>query len=233
MGYKEVKKPRSKYNRIAQITIHPTNFYLNAAVVKQAELQNKVRVNLFVDEEGKRLAFKFLRNCAPEDGYEVYFKSGKPRARYISALEAYKHNPWLKKISVMQDSQDRRFTVVETERDYWEAQLAPSFENSCSRGEYASIPSDAIGIYRYLDEGRVVYIGEGNIRKRFQSPERTDWYFDRIEYSMLADKDQCTFWEKYWIDKFRSDNDEGLPRYNRNGGYTSKSSNRLSVIGQH
>jgi hypothetical protein len=102
----------------------------------------------------------------------------------------------------------------------WVIELCPSFEQRYAR-ESANIPTDAVGIYRYLREnGRVVYIGRGNIRKRLSEPRRCDWDFDVIEYSVVRDPDRQVRWETFWISKFKEENGR-LPFYNKVSGQTT------------
>jgi hypothetical protein len=97
-------------------------------------------------------------------------------------------------------------------------QLCPAFEERRAR-ESADIPSDVRGIYRYLREsGEVVYIGRGEIKKRLSQPERHDWDFDRVEYSIVSDPDQQVKWEDYWITRFKESNKGRLPIYNKIAG---------------
>jgi hypothetical protein len=98
--------------------------------------------------------------------------------------------------------------------------LCPSFEIRYAR-ESKNIPKDTNGIYRYVREGgEVVYIGCGNILKRLQSPERSEWVFDLIEYSIIDDPDQQIYWETFWIDKFKEANGR-FPIYNKLSGADS------------
>ena len=76
-----------------------------------------------------------------------------------------------------------------------------------------------MGIYRYLREnGETVYIGRGPIKERLRCPERTDWDFDVIEYSIVPNPDEQVKWEDYWIERFKADHDGGKPFYNRVSG---------------
>jgi len=96
--------------------------------------------------------------------------------------------------------------------------LCPAFEERRAR-ESADISSDVRGIYRYVREsGEVVYVGRGEIRKRLAQPERQDWDFDRVEYSVVADPDQQVRWEDYWITRFKEANKGKLPIYNKISG---------------
>jgi hypothetical protein len=76
----------------------------------------------------------------------------------------------------------------------WTISLCPAFEMRVGSG--SEIPANAAGIYRYLRGNDVVYIGRGTIRSRFNSPERQEWDFDTIEYSIVLN-DQQPHWESY------------------------------------
>ena len=105
--------------------------------------------------------------------------------------------------------------MIEKEGNFWVIQLCPAFEEKKAR-ESANIPSDATGIYRYVREnGEIVYIGRGEIKNRLASPERNDWEFDVIEYSIVNDPDKQVEWEDYWINKFKEENSGKLPLYNK------------------
>ncbi len=107
----------------------------------------------------------------------------------------------------------RRFTPNQ-EGKLWVIQLCPAFEIRRAR-ESTDIPSDAKGIYRYRSEdGDIVYIGQGAIRDRLNARERTEWDFDRVEYSIVQDPDERVNWHTRWLERFRDDHGR-LPLYNR------------------
>jgi hypothetical protein len=85
----------------------------------------------------------------------------------------------------------------------------------------AKVPDDATGIYRYLFNGDIVYIGRGAIRSRLASNERSDWMFDKVEFSPLENQAEQERWESEWLEEYRSLNGF-LPMYNRIGGRGTK-----------
>ena len=97
----------------------------------------------------------------------------------------------------------------------WVVSLRPAFEVRASAR--TEVPSDARGIYRYRRGDEVVYIGRGQIRSRLNAPERNEWDFDTIEYSILLDEEQQEHWESHWLDAFVAERGK-LPVYNRIGG---------------
>ena len=93
--------------------------------------------------------------------------------------------------------------------------LRPVFENSIKRENSSKIPSDIKGIYRYIDEGKIVYIGKGSIKDRLKEDQREEWKFDTIEYSLIDNDDEQFEWEHYWIEEFKKGNNNFLPAYNK------------------
>jgi hypothetical protein len=124
--------------------------------------------------------------------------------------------PWLVAIT-KQTGKDRRFTPIR-EGSKWVIQLCPAFEIKKAR-ESRDLPFQDAGIYRYLREsGEIVYIGRGPIKERLRSPDRKDWDFDRIEYSIVANPDDQVKWEDYWIERFKAEHNGKRPFYNMVSG---------------
>lgn len=90
----------------------------------------------------------------------------------------------------------------------------PIFENSVLKNDYLNIPSGICGIYRYLDNGNIVYIGKGNIRDRLNEISRKEWKFDTIEYSIIQDSESQFQWESFWLNSYKKANQNYLPAYN-------------------
>ena len=110
---------------------------------------------------------------------------------------------------------------MKKEGNIWTVQICPAFDQRKAR-ESATIPSEATGIYRYVSEnGEIVYIGRGGIRKRLGSPDRKDWDFDTIEYSIVINPDEQVKWETYWLNRYKEKNNGKLPLYNKVSGLES------------
>jgi len=198
------------------ISVHRITF--GAVFARVAELDTRHRVSILVDQYSFRLCFEFHTEERPHSLALVADNKTKTRKHsglFCSSHGLLKQYPWVKAVAKL-PSVERRFQP-KRESKMWVIELCPSFEQRFAR-ESANIPSDAVGIYRYVREnGEVVYIGRGNIRKRLAAPERSDWDFDVIEYSIVEDPDQQLRWETYWIDKFQEVNAK-LPFYNRVAG---------------
>lgn len=102
----------------------------------------------------------------------------------------------------------------------WVIKLAPSYEQKLTDLEKLDIKSNAKGIYRYVYKGNIVYIGNGNLRERFNDKQRKEWLFDLIEYSEYnLDDDALYALEAEAIQTFVEDNEGKLPHYNKLSGH--------------
>jgi hypothetical protein len=203
------------------ISISNDRIAFSAIFARIAELDDGNRVFIFVDEESFRIGFEFHKNERLHSLALVSDNRTKTKKRsrfFCSSHGLVKQYAWINSITKL-PSRNRRF-YPKKESNKWFIALYPSFDQRYAR-ESGNIPTDAVGIYRYMREnGEIVYIGRGNIRKRLIAPERADWDFDVIEYSIVKDPDQQVRWEAFWIDKFK-DMNGCLPFYNKVAGHTS------------
>ncbi len=204
------------------ISIAPAHIAFNSAFAKIAEISTRHRVIIYADPEFLRLGFEFhtenrLNSLALSQARSEN-KGEKIVGLFCAAQGLINRYPWIKGITKL-PPKDRRFYDPKKERQLWVIELCPVFEVRKAR-ESEDIPSDAVGIYRYVREnGEVVYIGRGPIKKRLGSAERMDWDFDIIEYSLVKNPDEQIKWEEYWINKFHLANGK-FPFYNKVSGFT-------------
>jgi hypothetical protein len=208
------------------ISIAPQHFSFNTMFSRIAELGPEKRVKIYIDEDNLKLGFEFVNE--EEGSYALYratsSKKGEKRVSMnCTSVAIIKKFPWIEAVANLPDTKDKRFSPKK-EGNIWGIQLCPAFEERKAR-ESTNIPSDAVGIYRYLREnGEIVYIGRGNIRDRLNSDERRDWDFDIVEYSIVKDPDEQVKWEAYWLKKYKEKNNGKLPIYNKLSGFESKAS---------
>lgn len=206
------------------ISISHGHIAFNAMFTKIAEIAPDKRVSIQTDPETLRLAFEFHSDDRPNSfalSRASSDKRGKKRTGLFCSAGFIRNYPWIESITKL-PLKDRRFYNPKKEGKMWVIQLCPAFEERKAR-ESANIPSEATGIYRYLREnGEIVYIGRGEIKKRLSSPERKNWDFDVVDYSIIKDPDQQIYWEQFWIDKFKEANN-CLPFYNKVSGSSSTS----------
>jgi len=189
------------------ITIANNRFSYNTAFSKMAELTKYPYVTYYLDEDERKIGFEF-RNSENADCFKVILN--KARGNFSQSTELF-NIPWIQKLSGQKEinrfkplREGKRYTIV----------LMPIFENSYFKKDYLKIPALACGIYRYLDNSNVVYIGRGNIRDRLGELSRKEWKFDTIEYSQIQENDSQCEWESYWINNFKLNNQNLLPAYN-------------------
>lgn len=189
------------------VSVRKDAFALSASLVKEAELMRFRCATVLLDHDDMRVAFRFHneeedpnsftlgRDGGPQTG-------GRPRrgsSLSIQARRLINATPWLKHIALEKDSATRRFVATWDGRlGLWMIACRPNFEQRASKA--TDIPVEASGIYRYVKNDEVIYIGRGMIRQRANSPERADWVYDRIEYSLVDGEKSQMYWEDWWID---------------------------------
>jgi hypothetical protein len=206
------------------ISVTPSHFRFNSLFVRQAALDSSYRVTIFEDEHDRKLGFEFHKDQKP-GSYALTSRKDKYGGLYCSNRGVIPKRPWLI-ATAKQPGKDRRF-APKKEAGKWVIQLCPAFEIQKAR-ESEDLPSEHAGVYRYVREnGEIVYIGRGPIKERLRSPDRKDWDFDSIEYSLVSNPDQQVEWEHYWIERFKAEHNGKLPFYNRVSG----SKHRPSEVG--
>ncbi|MBI2018712.1 hypothetical protein HYS96_03330 [Candidatus Daviesbacteria bacterium] len=208
-----------------KITLRKEHIGYNAVFTKVANLNQYNRVRPGIDYENYRIYFQFLYQDKNVKGVEGNFKdtlalySDNPNdvTKSTGAQKLYEHHALLRNISEYENQKHRQFEVKQDLEDtsIWFAQLHPTFEHIV--GPTADLKG-LRGIYRYKNNGLIVYIGKGVIESRINAPKRTKWVYDTIEYSVINDPEKQFEWENFWIKKYKEDNEGKLPFYNQNSG---------------
>jgi hypothetical protein len=211
-----VREDVSEGHDVPFVSITPDCIHFNAVFSRIAALQPSSFVTVHLDSANLKIGFDFHADQRP-NSFLLSKPTGRNRASVrCSCMGLVKRHAWIQSVS-RQSTRDKRFTPTK-EGSLWVIQPCPAFEERRAR-ESVDIPSDVRGIYRYMREsGEVVYIGRGEIRKRLSQPERQDWEFDRVEYSVVANPDEQIKWEDYWLARFRELNKGRLPIYNKISG---------------
>lgn len=193
------------------ITLNNNRFSYNSVFCKIAEVEKNQYVTYFIDEENRKIGFEF-KNVEDQDSFKIV--GNKEKGYYSNCTELFTKR-WIQKISRIKEV--NRFKPIRDGKMYV-ITLMPVFETSVLREEYLKVPSEACGIYRYLNKGSIVYIGKGNVRNRLRELSRKDWEFDTIEFSIIVENDSQFEWESFWIERFKDTNENRLPVYNKISG---------------
>lgn len=196
-------------SKTSSITIGKEFLYFSALFVDDAKIETKKFVKVSFDDDLKKIKFKFFKD---EQNGTIKVRGNRKGSFYIAGNAIYGRE-WIKAIA---ESSENRFEVKGNSEN-WYVSIAPAFENKVSRVDEDQISYKVSGIYRYLNNGEVVYIGKGMIRRRLNQPDRKDWKFDTIEYSEVK-KETQNKWEKFWIESFENQTGK-LPRENKIHGF--------------
>ncbi|MEK9143465.1 MAG: hypothetical protein AAB481_02465 [Patescibacteria group bacterium] len=210
---------------IPKITLRKEHIGYNAVFVKIANLKQYNRVRPGIDHENYRIYFQFLYQDKSvkdiegklKDTLALYSDSPNDVTKSTAAQKLYEHNILLRNISEYENPKYRQFEVKQDTEDnsIWFAQLDPTFEHIVKP---AADLKGLRGIYRYKNNGLIVYIGKGVIESRINAPQRAKWVYDTIEYSIINDLEKQFEWENFWIKRYKEDNEGKLPFYNQNSG---------------
>jgi len=212
-------------DRTPLVTIRNKCIAFNAQFVAQANLEQHTRVNFFVDPRHFQLAIRFHSNTQNADSLTITSDGGSPgkrgKSRAVQTASLMTKYPWLREVGNSCSKNARRFEPTwDGAESRWVISVCPPFERRAST--VSDIPVGARGIYRYRLNDDIVYIGKGVIRSRATSPERTNWVFDMIEYSLVDDESDRTKWETFWLDQFSGEHGR-LPIYNTVRGERTRS----------
>lgn len=213
MSFKVFKRKDSqKRNDLPQVSIRVDTLAFNAAFTNKAQLAKYRKVTILVDEEDYKLGFKFHNQEDDTNSLTLYSDGISKSNRVVSARQLMNDYKWIAAISKFPLILNKRFTADWNNiEQMWIISLCPTFENTISS---ESELQGVTGIYRYKQGDEIVYIGKGNIRSRINSPERTDWHFETIEYSIIKDVSDQSKWESYWLDRHANQFGQ-LPFYNK------------------
>ncbi|NIO19871.1 MAG: hypothetical protein GTN76_03815 [Candidatus Aenigmarchaeota archaeon] len=202
------------------ISITPSHFFFNSQFVTETELDpDSMRVVIYADAERRRLGFEFVTD-GRKDSYALSFMASRRRKSQRKTIQCTARGivgmyRWVRAVTKLSVG-DRRFEPTKEEK-LWVIQLPPAFEYSELRAFGNEIPSDAKGIYRYLnEEEEVIFIGKGEIQEDLVSAYRGGkgaWDIVKVEYSPLEDSEQQDKWVRYWLDRHEEEY-KRLPKYN-------------------
>jgi len=175
-------------------------------------------VEVFFDDSGRKVALRFISEPTSETftvGTDGGGKARNTNGKMIGCGSVIKANPILLEMAVGSKEKSRvKFINVD---DKWEATLIPVFNLDAK----LTSPKDGdVGVYRYLFDGQVVYIGQGNIKQRLAAEERKTWVFDKIDYFLTKDSAEAILLETLYIEDYKKEY-KRLPMFNKVSGASS------------
>jgi hypothetical protein len=218
--------PRENYETVAgqpYVTLRTSAIAFNAPFVRMGDLKQHRFVSFKVDPAAFKIAMRFHSDendpyalTLGNDGGGGGHKRRERNNLSVQAVALIRRNAWVLAAARADEPALRRFRPEWNSLDrLWVITLRPAFENHAKQID--EIPSDAAGIYRYVRDEKIIYIGKGQIRSRAQAPERSDWDWDRIEYSLIDQESEQFKWESWWLNWFEGKHGR-LPHHNRIGG---------------
>lgn len=200
------------------ITFRQKYIALNSKLVKEGDLKKYSSVNVFFDCENYKIAFRFHNDKNDNDSFCLILDNKLGGGLNISGVSIYKKYKWIDAVAKLKDKDFKKFIPeYDNKERRWIISLMPSFEIQASR-EF-KISRNLKGIYRYVRKnGEIVYIGKGKISDRKNSIERRTWDFDKIEYSIIENSKLREKSESYWLEKYKEQNNNNLPFYNKISG---------------
>lgn len=208
------------------VKIDPTSFKFSVVARNLAQLKDILWMRVLTDEDDRLVVFVPVSGMEKRPGLLKLGTSSKGH-KSLTAKGLISQTPWIKAVASLKDLEARKFEMKKylgpippkpdiQSQPPWFIRLMPAFEEEVLPSEIDSLGPGKKGIYRYLHEGEVVYIGKGNIRDRYRTESnRKLWGVSRIEYSVIEDDQKAREWEAWWIDRFQEGNNGDLPRYNQ------------------
>ncbi len=217
MGVKIFIPPHtSKFDHNLSITAQ--GFGFSAKFIKDNNLEKNKFVQFGEDTENKFKFYVGFPEKNSESCFELQGHSKKNFNRSVKAGFFINSNDILKEIkNGSLTAQQRRFNLeYDKSNSMYFFQVIPNFESSCSPDNLEDVQC----IYRYLNNDNIViYIGIGNLKKRFKAPEKSSWISEvkTIEYSLVEDKNDREKFENISLKAYVSKYGQ-KPIYNKNLG---------------
>ena len=213
MEWAKIKRLRPAVDQ-PEVIIKNNRLTFNAVLDRAAELAKYSFVCIYSDDERRRLGFKFLLDNDDSDAFKLS-RSGN-RGCWCYSRDLFSKD-WVRKVASNTDI--NRFACVK-QGELWVITLIPCFELYVMRNEANIIEPSIAGVYRYINsDGDIVYIGKGFVKARLMEKKRDNWIFEKIEYSIIKEDKDALSWERFYIDKYRNDNNGDLPPYNKINGH--------------
>ena len=214
-----IKVPKSqKHAAYPFFTVRKMGIGISADLARRHEIKPGMFAEVFCQPNQGLYGFKFMDVATP-DCYIVTPDGGGRGGSYKqSAL-------WIACGKIVTTNADLLAEASHKERRKIPAlfdqnakvvyfQLTPAFAYKVSARKPQA---EECGVYRYVMDGEVVYIGQGALSERIGHSQRKDWVFDDIEYMIVESEAERLKIESGLIDEHRQSFGR-LPFYNRIAG---------------
>lgn len=201
------------------ISLQSQGFGFSAKFIKDENLKDTMYVNFGHDTEDDFKFYVGFPEKKDENCFELQGHSKKNMNRTVKGGYFINQNTILKQIFKDKNltPQQRRFPLIwDKNNSMYTFRVVPNFEKTVTPNDLVSVNC----IYRYknnLDE--IIYIGIGDLKKRFNAPERSSWIKEvkTIEFSPVTEKKDREKFENIYLNSFKNKNNS-LPKYNQNLG---------------
>lgn len=229
-GLHIVDRTRGVDNGDSYVCLRKTGLYIGQQAAKELELEDKKYMAFVSDNidpaKASRLYLvpnnqeNFENNSKISDGVRTKkHKRVKSNsfAKSVSAQDVIKNFRRLGKLLSESDRKKRRFKLYKDEdRNGHFLELRPTCELTAL--DHSHLPEES-GIYRLIDSHNdTCYIGQAtNLKSRVSTHKNEGLGFNKIEYSLISEKDDRDKWESHFIDDYLNERGR-LPFYNKQNG---------------
>lgn len=201
------------------ISLQTQGFGFSAKFIKDESLKESIYVNFGHDTSDDFKFYVSFPNKKDETCFELQGHNKKNLNRTVKGGYFINQNIILQQIfkDKTLSPQQRRFPLMwDKSSSMYTFRVIPNFEKTISPNELVSVNC----IYRYRDSSNeIIYIGIGDLKKRFKAPEKSSWIHEvkTVEFSPVPEKKEREKFENIYLKSFKN-NQNSLPKYNKNLG---------------
>jgi hypothetical protein len=192
------------------VTIKAAAIYFSAKFVEVANLEQAEWCQLIEqDSDDCWVGFKFSVGERPMDSLRFEPNGSAGKSRIVRTGAFINGSPLLGQTAKKEGLESTFELTLDRRKEVWFTRLRPTFERMALYENSSSIPSEAKGIYRYLDvNDELLYLGKGNIRDCLDSRGRDEWGIHKIEFSIIANDEDSLRWMHHFVTEYRSNHGE-------------------------
>jgi hypothetical protein len=192
------------------VTIKADAISFSAKFVEVANLEQAEWCQLIEqDSDDCWVGFKFSEGERPMDSLRFELNGSAGKSRIVQTGAFVNGRPLLGRTAQKERRESTFEMTFDRRKEVWFTRLRPTFERMALYENISSIPSEAKGVYRYLDvNDELLYLGKGNIRDCLASRGRDEWGIRKIEFSIIANDEDSLRWMHHYVTEYRSNHGE-------------------------